>query len=64
VDVGAFRGAGTRSALRFFPNAYYSLIEPQEGLVKHPELLTNPRVAVHNVAAGPRAGTMKFTVHR
>ena len=32
IDVGANRGAWTRAAIRYFPDAYYSLVEPQDHL--------------------------------
>ena len=30
IDVGANHGKWTRTALRFFPNARYTLVEPQD----------------------------------
>lgn len=35
IDVGANHGEWTRTAVEFFPDALYTLIEPQERLRKH-----------------------------
>ena len=32
IDVGANHGTWTRETLKYFPEAYYTLIEPQEWL--------------------------------
>jgi len=32
VDVGAHRGTWTRAAFKYFPNAVYTLVEPQDHL--------------------------------
>lgn len=67
VDVGANHGTWTREALRYFPDAQYTLLEPQHWLRKSLDdiLSSNPNVAFHGVGAGKEAGTFKFTiVHR
>jgi FkbM family methyltransferase len=35
VDIGANHGNWTRTALRYFPEAYYTLVEPQDHLRTH-----------------------------
>ena len=41
MDVGANHGKWTRVALKYFPDAYYTLIEPQDHLRAHvADLLT------------------------
>src|SRR5215467_3428989 len=35
IDVGANRGNWTRTAIRFFPDAQYTLFEPQDHLKVH-----------------------------
>ena len=42
VDVGANHGYWTRAALKYFPDAYYTLIEPQEYLRENVEDLLAP----------------------
>ena len=34
VDIGANHGSWTREALKYFPDAYYTLLEPQHWLKK------------------------------
>jgi FkbM family methyltransferase len=64
VDVGANHGGWTRTALRYFPDAYYTLLEPQAWLKKSVEdlLASNPRIRWFNVGAGEKKGTLKFTL--
>lgn len=64
IDVGAHRGGWTRTALRYFPDAHYSLFEPQAALLKDSDLRRNPRVHIHAMGAGPRTSTMKLTAHQ
>src|SRR6187549_3815123 len=67
IDIGANHGTWTRETLTYFPNAYYTLIEPQEWLKpSFQDLLNaNPKIAYHPVGAGSEAGSFKFTiVHR
>ena len=64
VDVGANHGTWTREALRYFPDAYYTLLEPQEWLQKSFQdiLDTNSKVQFYPVGAGEREGFFQFTI--
>ncbi len=64
VDVGANHGTWTREALKYFPDAYYTLLEPQDWLKSSFEdiLNTNPKVNFHPVGAGAEAGSFQFTI--
>lgn len=64
VDVGANHGSWTREALKHFPDAYYTLLEPQEWLKESFEdiLETNPKIKFHPVGAGQKKGSFLFTI--
>ncbi len=64
MDVGANHGEWTRRALRYFPEAEYTLLEPQDWLRRHVEdlLKSNPRVHWHGVGAGESPGMLKLTL--
>jgi len=63
VDVGANHGTWTREAMRHFPNAYYTMLDPQEWLRKSfQDILANPKVMFHPVGAGEKEGSFKFTI--
>ena len=64
IDVGANRGTWTREALHHFPDAYYTMLEPQGWLKKSFEdiLKANPKVQFHAVGAGEKEGSFKFTL--
>jgi FkbM family methyltransferase len=64
VDVGANRGNWTRSAIRFFPDAQYTLVEPQDGLKVHVQDLIGRGYKIRWVSAavGEKPGTLPFTV--
>ena len=64
VDVGANRGNWTRSALRFFPEAHYTLIEPQDHLKVHLQNLIARGYKIRwiNAAAGSKPGVLPFTI--
>jgi len=65
VDVGANRGGWTRTALRYFPDAYYSLFEPQQKMEKEvADLLGKPKVKFYCMGAGPVSSTMKLSTHQ
>ena len=64
VDVGANHGTWTRETLKYFPEAYYTLIEPQAQLQNslNDIIQINPKVKFHAVGAGIREGIFKFTI--
>jgi FkbM family methyltransferase len=62
VDVGANRGTWTRNALQYFPDAYYSLFEPQAYLsASFTDLLKNPKIKFHAKGVGATSGMMDLT---
>ncbi|MCX6963473.1 MAG: FkbM family methyltransferase [Verrucomicrobia bacterium] len=62
VDVGANRGTWTRNALQYFPDAYYSLFEPQAYLsASFTDLLKNPKIKFHAKGVGASSGMMDLT---
>lgn len=64
VDVGANRGNWTRTALKYFPDAYYSMFEPQETMCREvADLTRNEKIKFYCMGAGPSNSTMKLTVH-
>lgn len=63
VDVGANRGGWTRTALRYFPDARYTLFEPQADLLENSDLRRNPNIRIHAAGAGPTSGTMRISAH-
>ncbi|MBC8035144.1 MAG: FkbM family methyltransferase, partial [Chitinophagaceae bacterium] len=64
VDVGANHGKWTRTAFKYFPEAYFTLLEPQKWLEVHVKdlLQNNPRIKFHAVGAGSENGSFKFTL--
>jgi FkbM family methyltransferase len=64
LDVGANRGLWTREALKFFPEARYTLVEPQDHLKTHvQDLLDGSRkIQWINAGASDRAGTLALTI--
>ncbi|KQO20443.1 FkbM family methyltransferase [Flavobacterium sp. Leaf82] len=64
VDVGANHGTWSREALQYFPDAYYTLLEPQEWLKESFKdiLEKNPKVQFHSVGAGEKKGSFLFTI--
>ena len=64
VDVGANHGTWTREALSYFPNASYTLVEPQKWLQpSFQDLLdNNPKLKFHAVGAGKENGSFQFTI--
>lgn len=65
VDVGANHGTWTRETLKYFPDAYYTLLEPQYWLKSSMQdiLSANKKVAFHGLGAGEVAGAFQFTMH-
>jgi hypothetical protein len=65
IDVGANRGYWTRGALEYFPEAYYTLIEPQDHLKRDVEdLLTRKDSKIQWIGAGVSntPGTLPLTI--
>jgi len=64
VDIGANHGTWTRDALRYFPHAYYTLLEPQSWLKESIAdiLEINPNVQFYPVGAGEKSGSFLFTI--
>ena len=64
VDVGANHGTWTREALKYFPDAYYTLLEPQAQLKSsiNDIMEVNEKVTFHPVGAGSKPGNLKFTI--
>ena len=64
VDVGANHGTCTREAIKYFPNAKYSLIEPQNWLqTSFQDLLDkNPKIKYYPIGVGSEIGSFKFTI--
>lgn len=64
VDIGANHGTWTRETLQYFPEAYYTLLEPQEWLKESFQdiLQTNDKVQFHPVGAGEKKGSFLFTI--
>src|ERR1700738_3342670 len=52
VDVGANRGTWTRRALQFFPNAQYTLVEPQDQLKTYIQDLIASGIKINWINAG------------
>lgn len=65
IDVGANRGTWTRLMLKDFPDAKYTLLEPQYWLAKYIKDITdiNPNINFYPVGAGKANGTFKMTTH-
>ena len=63
IDVGANRGAWTRKVLTYFPEAHYTLVEPQDHLKVHIQDLLdrNCKITWINAGAADKAGMLPFT---
>lgn len=62
VDIGAHLGGWTRSAMKYFPAAQYSLFEPQRNLLESQlDLDSNKNLSKHYVGLGACSGTFKLT---
>ena len=67
VDIGANHGNWTRVALRFFPEAHYTLLEPQDWLKIHIQDLqaAGRNIRWINAGASDISGTLPFYIsHR
>ena len=64
IDVGANHGTWTRETLQYFPDAYYTLLEPQEWLKDSFQDLLDKhnKLSFMAVGAGEKKGSFKFTI--
>lgn len=64
VDVGANHGTWTREILKYVPDAYYTLLEPQNWLQPSFQdiLNQNKKVEYYPVGAGKEEGSFNFTI--
>ena len=64
LDVGANRGLWTREAIRYFPDARYTLVEPQDHLKSYIQDLLGRGCKIQwiNAGAGDKPGSLPFTV--
>ena len=66
MDVGANRGLWTREALKYFPDAHYTLVEPQAHLKSHVQDLLdhNSKIDWINAGAGAKSAIMPMRISR
>jgi FkbM family methyltransferase len=67
VDVGANHGNWTRASLQYFPEAQYTLLEPQKQLIIHVQdlLAAGRQIRWINAGASDKSGTLPFFIsHR
>lgn len=64
IDVGANHGTWTRETLKYFPDAYYTLVEPQEWLKPSLQDLldANSKIYFNACGAGAKSGSFMFTI--
>ena len=65
MDVGANHGYWTRTSLKYFPDVYYTLIEPQDFLRENvQDLLAREDGKIRWIGAGAsdKLGTLPFTI--
>lgn len=64
LDIGANHGNWTRNALRYFPRARYTLVEPQDNLKVHIADLVaaGSRIEWINAGIAEKSGTMSFHI--
>jgi FkbM family methyltransferase len=64
IDIGANRGSWTRKALSYFPEADYTLVEPQDHLKVHIRdlLARGCKITWINAGAADQSGTLPFTI--
>jgi FkbM family methyltransferase len=64
IDVGANRGLWTREAIKYFPDARYTLVEPQDHLKSYIQDLLDGgcRIQWINAGAGDKSVSLRFTV--
>jgi FkbM family methyltransferase len=63
-DVGANRGDWTRAAIKHFPEARYTLVEPEDRLKTHIQDLLDRGCKIQwiNAGAGDKSGTMPMSI--
>jgi len=67
LDIGANRGQWTRTAIQYFPDAQYTLVEPRADLKAHVQDLIDSGHMIRwiNAGAGDKSGVVAFTLaHR
>jgi FkbM family methyltransferase len=64
LDIGANHGYWTRDAIKFFPDARYTLVEPQDNLKTCIQDLIDAGYKIQwiNAGASDRAGILRFTI--
>ncbi len=64
MDIGANHGRWTREAINFFPDARYTLVEPQDNLkINIQDLLERGcKIQWINAGASDRSGILRFTI--
>jgi FkbM family methyltransferase len=63
LDIGANHGFWSREVLTYFPNANYTLIEPQERLkTSFADLLESPKFTYLPIGVGPEPGHFNLTI--
>src|SRR5260370_41822488 len=64
LDVGANRGNWTRTAIKHFPGAHYTLVEPQDHLKSHIRDLLDRGCNIHwiNAGVGDKSGVMPMAI--
>jgi FkbM family methyltransferase len=65
IDVGANHGGWTRTALKYFPEAHYTLVEPQDHLRSDVRDLLDGVARIRWLGAGvsDKSGTLSFSIH-
>jgi FkbM family methyltransferase len=64
IDVGTHKGTWTRRALPFFPDAHYTLVEPQDHLKVYIQDLLDggSKITWINAGVADHSGTLPFTI--
>ncbi len=64
VDIGANRGNWTREVRQYFPQAQYTLFEPQVNLKQAmSDLLADSLVTLNSIGVGNKSSELLFTIH-
>jgi len=66
IDIGANHGNWTRAAVKYFPTAHYTLVEPQDHLKIHVQDLIDRGIDIRwiNAGASDRSGVLTLHVDR